>query len=116
MRNPPPGPGGSLPTQSTIDSISLNSLYTSFTSALETQAHNGVHNWCNGTVSAPPTASQDPIFWLIHANVDRIWDKWQLSNSGVPTLSGSDAQLDPWWPPTTASDVNDIVEVGYYYG
>jgi hypothetical protein len=116
VRNAPGPPGTSLPTQSTIDSILLNASYTAFTYSLETQAHNGVHNWCNGTVSSPPTASQDPIFWLLHANVDRIWDKWQLSNSGVPTLSGSDAQLDPWWPPTTASDVNDIIDLEYSYG
>jgi Common central domain of tyrosinase len=111
-----PGPAGtSLPTQSTIDSILLNSSYTSFTYSLETQAHNGVHNWCNGTVSSPPTASQDPIFWLLHANIDRIWDKWQLNNPGVPPLIGPDAVLDPW-APTTASDMNDIFDVGYSYG
>jgi hypothetical protein len=66
-------------------------------------------------VSSPPTASQDPIFWLLHSNVDRISDKWQLTHNGIMNLTGSGAVLDPWQP-TTAQGVNDIFDVGYSYG
>jgi hypothetical protein len=109
-----PGVKGSLPTQSVIDSILLKSSYTQFTYSFEKDAHNQVHNWCNGTITSPSTASQDPIFFLLHANVDRIWDIWQLNHNGVPTLAGSDAILDPWQP-VTASDVNDIINMAYSY-
>jgi len=105
---------GSLPTQSTIDSILLKPSYTQFTSSFELEAHNQVHNWCNGTITAPKTAAQDPIFFLLHANVDRVWDTWQLNHTGVPVLAGSDAVLDPWQP-VTASDVDDILVMGYSY-
>jgi tyrosinase len=115
VRNTPGAGGGALPTQATMDSILLKSSYTSFTSSLESQAHNQVHNWCNGTISAPPTAAQDPIFWLLHANVDHVWDTWQQNHTGVPALSGTDAVMDPWQP-TTAADVNDVMDVGYSYG
>jgi tyrosinase len=115
VRNTPGAAGGGLPTQSTIDTILLNTSYTSFTSSLESQAHNQVHNWCNGTISSPPTASQDPIFWLLHANVDRVWDMWEQNHTGVPALAGNDAVMDPWQP-TTAADVNDVINVGYSYG
>lgn len=115
VRNTAGAASGWLPTQSTIDTVLLKSSYTQFTSSLESDAHNQVHNWCNGTITKPSTASQDPIFFLLHSNVDRIWDTWQLSNGGVPTLAGSDAVLDPWQP-VTASDVNDIFDVGYSYG
>ena len=114
VRNTPGAAGSYLPTQEMIDGILLRSSYSSFTFALERYAHNGVHSWCNGTISVPSTAAQDPIFWLLHSNVDRIWDKWQLSNTGVPPLMGSDAVMDPWQP-ATASDVNDIMDVGYSY-
>ena len=60
------------------------------------------------------TAAQDPIFFLLHSNVDRVWDTWQLSHTGVPALAGSDALLDPWQP-ATASDVDDILTMGYSY-
>jgi hypothetical protein len=63
-----PGASGSLPTQATVDNLITNvSGYTDFTQGIEYNAHNQVHNWCNGTISAPPTAPQDPIFWLLHA-------------------------------------------------
>jgi Common central domain of tyrosinase len=114
-RDAPGADGGSLPTQSTIDSILIKPSYGSFTFSLELDAHNDVHNWCNGTVSSPPTASQDPIFWLLHAYVDRIWDTWQLNHMGVPALARLDAVMDPWQP-VTASDVNSASYVGYSYG
>src|SRR5262245_27296193 len=113
-RGTPPGIG-SLPTQQTVDAIIQNNLsYTGFTSALEANAHDNVHNWCNGTITSPPTAAQDPIFWLLHANVDRIWNLWQAMHDGVPSLSGTNAVLDPWGP-TTATDVDSIINLGYWY-
>jgi len=106
--------GGSLPSQASIDSILSEPTYLKFTDRLEFEAHNDVHVWLNGTVSTQETAAKDPIFWLLHANVDRIWDKWQLTHTGTPILSGANAILDPWGP-KTAADVDDIVLLGYSY-
>lgn len=113
-RGTPGAEGGSLPKQQTVNDIVQQPTYTGFTLALEGNAHNGVHNWCNGTISSPPTAAQDPIFWLLHANVDRIWNLWQVTNNGVPSLNGTDAVLDPWGP-TTAINVDSISDLGYWY-
>jgi len=113
VRGTPGGSGGSLPTRQTIDNILQNTAYTGFTYALERDGHNGVHNWCNGTITNPDTAPQDPIFWLLHANVDYIWNRWQADHSGVPLLSGLDAVLDPWQ--ATAADVDSVVKLGYRY-
>ena len=30
----------------------------------------------------PNTAAQDPIFWLHHANIDRLWERWLDRGSG----------------------------------
>jgi tyrosinase len=41
----------------------------------------------------------DPVFWMHHANLDRLWWKWYNSAQGNhqnPPLSGSDALMDPW--------------------
>jgi hypothetical protein len=32
-------------------------------------------------MSVPNTAAQDPIFWLHHSNIDRLWERW-LDRSG----------------------------------
>ncbi|AFZ33415.1 Monophenol monooxygenase (plasmid) [Gloeocapsa sp. PCC 7428] len=57
-----------------------------------------------GTMDSIPSSPYDPIFWLNHANVDRLWAKWQdqghtgesfYPKSGVPF--GHNLH-DPMWP------------------
>ncbi len=63
--------------------------------ALESQPHDQVHglvggmdpndpNTLPGLMSDPDTAALDPIFWLHHANIDRLWAAW---NQGPPGRS-----------------------------
>jgi tyrosinase len=42
-----------------------------------------------GLMSMPQTAGLDPIFWLHHANIDRMWDIWLKRDASHknPTLS-----------------------------
>jgi tyrosinase len=40
------------------------------------QMHNRVHVWIGGDMG-PATSPNDPVFYLNHCNVDRIWDSWQ---------------------------------------
>lgn len=44
--------------------------------------HNLVHRWANGsmiTASSP----NDPVFWLHHATIDRMWTLWQEKNPAL---------------------------------
>ncbi len=50
--------------------------------ALESLPHNAVHDDVGGWMSDPNTAAQDPIFWLHHSNIDRLWDAWEKLDSG----------------------------------
>jgi tyrosinase len=43
---------------------------------LERPPHDTVHVLISGNMGDPRTAALDPIFWLHHANVDRLWDVW----------------------------------------
>ncbi|MGH8885249.1 MAG: tyrosinase family protein [Egibacteraceae bacterium] len=48
--------------------------------------HNGVHGWVSGDMGLT-TSPNDPVFYLHHCNVDRIWEAW-LTRRGrtyVPT-------------------------------
>lgn len=38
--------------------------------------HSIVHNEIGGNMGNSALAALDPIFWLHHANIDRIWSKW----------------------------------------
>lgn len=118
QRNQAGAGGMTLPTPTTLTTILQQTTYTAFTRRLELDAHNSVHNWCNGTVSSPMTATRDPIFWLLHANVDRIWDQWQATHTDpvtqTPALTGVDRVMDPWTQ--TVDDVDDTVwDLAYRY-
>ncbi len=101
-----------LPTSHTIRTTVINhTVYTPFTLALEGAqpfgAHNLVHDWFNGTMTNVPKSPADPMFWMHHAEIDRIWWLWQQSHpTQNPHVSGADAVLDPW--PEHVSDVRSI--------
>lgn len=44
---------------------------------LENSPHGAVHNQVGGLMADFNTAALDPIFWLHHANVDRLWEVWR---------------------------------------
>ncbi|WP_081216656.1 tyrosinase family protein [Pseudoalteromonas luteoviolacea] len=52
--------------------------------ALENNPHNTVHDEIGGTMGDPNTAALDPIFWLHHANIDRLWQSW-IENGNTDT-------------------------------
>lgn len=55
---------------------------------LENQPHNIMHvvvGGAGGLMTDPDTAALDPIFWLHHANIDRLWEEWRLAGHADPT-------------------------------
>ena len=56
--------------------LALGSTYASFRS-LEGNPHGSAHVSFGGSISSIPTAARDPLFFLLHCNVDRLWAKWQ---------------------------------------
>lgn len=43
---------------------------------IEGGVHDSVHNWIGGNMSQEDSPN-DPIFFLHHCNIDRIWSRWQ---------------------------------------
>src|SRR5262249_55065661 len=45
---------------------------------LESQPHDVIHVAVGGSgwMSDPDMAARDPIFWLHHCNIDRLWTHW----------------------------------------
>jgi hypothetical protein len=50
--------------------------------------HNSSHGYIGGggNMSSISTAAQDPFFFLLHGNVDRLWAQWQRNPSSLPRL------------------------------
>ncbi len=48
-----------------------------------------------GTVTYFNELTVDPVFWMLHAELDRYWYTWSQSHAGLPPLSGEDAVFQP---------------------
>ncbi len=107
---------------------------------IESQPHDWVHGLVGGAdpadqtllgaMSDPRTAGLDPIFWLHHANIDRLWESWNRARpTNVnptdppwvhgPASVGQREFVAPWpdgseWT-YTPGDMVDIVGLGYQY-
>lgn len=53
-----------------------------FSQALESRPHNVVHVEIGGAMGDPVTAGEDPIFWLHHCQIDRLWNRWVALGNG----------------------------------
>jgi len=61
---------------------------------VERLPHNAIHmdvggNTTLGWMTDPDTAALDPIFWLHHANIDRLWSVWNNLSSSNTNPSGT---------------------------
>ncbi len=56
----------------------------SFRKILEYANHNGPHEWVGGNMM-PSTSPNDPVFFLHHSNVDKVWAIWQQRPNGGVT-------------------------------
>ena len=70
--------GGSLLSASAVATAGVlsNTSFNPFSSSLEGSPHGTVHTSVGGGMSGFNTAGLDPIFWLHHCNVDRLWETW----------------------------------------
>lgn len=50
--------------------------------ALENLPHNWVHGFVGGNMGDADRAARDPIFYLHHANIDRMWEQWLRMGGG----------------------------------
>jgi tyrosinase len=93
--------------------------------ALEQTPHNAVHGGVGGPgglMSAFDTAPLDPVFWMHHANIDRLWVEW-LNQDGRANPAESAWADEPFdfhdeaGSPVrmTSADVVDTAALGYEY-
>jgi tyrosinase len=57
--------------------------------ACEATPHNNIHVAVGGYMWSFNTAGLDPLFWLHHCNIDRLWEVWRArsTSTGDPTQS-----------------------------
>lgn len=55
---------------------------------LDANLHGTVHGDIGGQMGSVPTAGNDPIFWMHHSNIDRLWASWNATKGQNPTDPG----------------------------
>jgi tyrosinase len=112
---------------------------SSFREVAEVDLHNQVHRWVGGFWTSDGalatgtmmqmTSPNDPVFWLHHCNLDRLWAAWQtLHPRSAPFLPQGGAAPGhnlrdmllfgdpmPWVETYTAATVIDTYALGYSY-
>lgn len=107
------GAFATLPDTAAVNAALANGTFNGFAAALE-GIHNSGHVWVGGTMQSVVTAPADPVFWMHHCEIDRVWAEWQAANPGQhPALAGAAATMDPW--SETEIDTRDIATLGYSY-
>jgi len=53
-----------------------------FETIVESRPHNLVHNLIGGSMSSIRISPRDPVFWVHHANIDRLWVAWLKAGGG----------------------------------
>jgi tyrosinase len=90
---------------------------------LEQEPHDTAHGAVGGDMGGVPTSPRDPIFYLHHCNLDRIWAKWNEGggvNDSDPLFSTFKFVQNFWdqsgtLVDVTVSDLYDTVTLGYRY-
>lgn len=108
---------GSIATSA--QNASNSSTFSSFQMALN-GPHGSVHGAVGGQMRSVPTAGFDPIFYLHHANVDRIWATWQSTHSEALSSQESNLALVPFTHAIgthykTGGEMFSTQDLGYRY-
>lgn len=95
----------SLPAAATVASaISTPVTYADFYNRVEIQTpiHVGPHGAVGGHMGSIASAPNDPVFYMHHAWVDRLWCQWQASHrkavqfTNSDLAKGIDTPMQPW--------------------
>lgn len=75
------------------ESISFRNELEGWLNAPPSKLHNAIHVWVEGDMFFG-TSPNDPVFYLNHCNVDRIWSAWIKKYNNPQYLPGDNASDD----------------------
>jgi tyrosinase len=77
--------------------LALGNQYPGFRT-LEGNPHGTAHTSFGGSISSIDTAARDPLFFLLHCNVDRLWAKWQQQRGRFDPAQAASYDSNPGNP------------------
>jgi tyrosinase len=77
--------------------LALGTQYPQFRT-MEGNPHGSAHTSFGGSIASIGTAARDPLFFLLHCNVDRLWAKWQRQNGRFNPATAASYDSNPGNP------------------
>lgn len=118
-------PGRTLPTLDTVINELQRATFAEYR-AMEFGSHVPGHTWTGGTMQGT-SSPLDPLFYLHHCNVDRLWAIWQRNHATAAQYSLDDCsgcdRIDSTFVPlnepmvggATPASMLDHLALGYFY-
>ncbi len=108
----PAAPANLADLAALVQSANREADYNAFCPAVE-QPHNGLHGWVGGTMAQVPYAAFDPVFWVHHCFVEKLFCDWQdRTGADLPSSIAGKVQA-PF--SKTADQLWDYKALGYRY-
>ena len=85
-----------MPTWEDYGLLIIQEEYHSMASNLQAALHGGAHLFVGGTMQYSNVASADPIFWMHHSNVDRLWFEWECKQVEEYSIGLGTVKIEPW--------------------
>jgi tyrosinase len=128
-RNPGVNSGNKIPASLVALSALQDKTYSpngvagGFCGDLDFGLHGNVHTWVGNNVGMASIqwAANDPIFWMHHCNIDRLWASWNKGNCKNPTYSAwlnqqfVFADINGNKVVATVKNFNDTAQLSYTY-
>lgn len=94
--------------QGELATLNRSDRYVGFRT-MEGDPHGFAHTSFNGDISDIPTAAKDPLFFMLHANVDRLWAKWQWTRKRFTPTSSDTYSAQSTRPPRIGHNLDDTM-------
>ncbi|KAK4211753.1 hypothetical protein QBC37DRAFT_426191 [Rhypophila decipiens] len=93
---------------SVMASVNAETTFDGFANYLENGPHTAVHSGVgnlDGDMGPQSSSPNDPLFFLHHTQVDRLWYLWQRASPGARTLAYGGYK----WPDYSPAGLDDIM-------
>jgi tyrosinase len=108
-----PSKSSPLPTPEYVADLLEVADFATFSAELD-DVHGGIHMWIGGHMGQINYSAYDPIFWMHHAMIDRLWRMWQNKHGKVgPPETIWDESLPPFG--MTVRQTLSVNRLGYDY-
>jgi len=88
------GVSGALPNAGLQAAVLAQASFNNFSPAIES-FHDSIHVHVGGTLMFVGSAPRHPVFYLLHANIDRMWWVWQQTHATQPSAAVITTSINP---------------------